>query len=391
MTNYTYLWPYALASFFYYGFIGCFISYLAMYLFAQGFDSIDVGFVFASYMLGRVLLGFCFSYLSDVKQNPLYFYRAGMLGTFCFLLVCLLIENSYSLLILLVLALSCFMGVASQVEILCLKAVKGNSHQYNRLRLFGSAGFVFFAILMGFLLDKYAAVSVMYCGIFTVAAGGLLSFKMGRFTRQSQNMDAPLSFINQCLSPLFISFLIASILIHASFAPFVGFFTQYLSLKGYAGAEIGMLFSVGALAEIVLFFYAGAILRCYQVKTLFLFCFLVTSFRWYIQGQYIENPTVAIMSQCLHAFSFGLMHSVSVHFISRYFPLAQQARGQFMFFGAAFGVGTAIGAFVTGILWQGGHGSELTFNIAAIVCLLAAVIIALVPQKQFQLGMSQLR
>ncbi|MFT5635364.1 MAG: PPP family 3-phenylpropionic acid transporter [Cognaticolwellia sp.] len=55
---------------------------------------------------------------------------------------------------------------------------------------------------------------------------------------------------------------------HISFAPFVGFFTQYLSLNGYKGIEVGISFSLGAVAEMVLFLYAGAVLSRFGVRSL---------------------------------------------------------------------------------------------------------------------------
>ena len=141
----------------------------------------------------------------------------------------------------------------------------------------------------------------------------------------------------------------------------------------------------------VLFLYAGAILFRFGVRRLLIFGFMVTSIRWYLQGRYIDNLTIVILTQCLHAFSFGLMHSVSVHFLRHYFEQAQQGRGQFMYFGAAFGIGTAIGSLITGVTWQDGFGSEFTYTWAALLCLIGAMVIGLVPNKQFVLAMENTR
>lgn len=381
------LWPYAMASFLYYGFIGCFISYLALLLADRGFNSVEIGAVFAIYTLARIVMGQVVAHWSDKKQDHLSFYRYGLIGAMLFLVPCLFISASYMFLLLIILSLSCFMAIVSQIELLCLDAANGEAVMYNRIRLFGSLGFVICAIIMGLLLDTRAPVAIIYFGIAVLFVGYLNSTKMVSYQHSKDRQISATDFFSKCLSPVFIAFLLSTILLHISFAPFVGFFTQYLSLNGYKGFEVGVLFSLGTVAEMVLFLYAGAILSRFGVKKLLIFGLLITAVRWYLQGRYIDNLTIAILTQCLHAFSFGLMHSVSVHFIRHYFEPTQQGRGQFMYFGAAFGIGTAIGSLVTGATWQGGSGSEFTFTWAALLCLLGASVVWLVPSKQFVLAM----
>ena len=385
------LWPYAISSFLYYGFIGCFISYLAMLLADRGFDSVEIGAVFAIYKLARVGMGQVVAYLSDKKQDHLSFYRHGLLGSMIFLIPCLFMPNSYWFLLFIILSLSCFMSIVSQIELLCLDAADGDAMTYNRVRIFGSLGFVICAIIMGQILDKSSPVAIIYFGIAVLLAGYFTSKKMTNYQHSKEREIPQTGFLSKCLSPVFIAFLLSSILLHISFAPFVGFFTQYLSLNGYKGLEVGVLFSLGAIAEMVLFLYAGAILSRFGVRRLLIFGFMVTSIRWYLQGLYIDNLTIVILTQCLHAFSFGLMHSVSVHFLRHYFEPAQQGRGQFMYFGAAFGIGTAIGSLITGVTWQDGFGSEFTYTWAALLCLIGAMLIWLVPNNQFVLAMENTR
>jgi len=298
------LWPYAMTSFLYYGFIGCFISYLAILLTARGFDSVEIGAVFALYTLARIVMGQVVAYFSDKTQDHLSFYRYGLIGAIFFLIPCLFI--------------------VSQIELLCLDAANGDAVVYNRIRIFGSLGFVVCAILMGQILDAGSHITIIYFGLAVLFIGYLSSQKMVNYEHDKDQQTTQGDFLKKCLSPVFVAFLVSSILLHTSFAPFVGFFTQYLSLSGYEGIEVGLLFSLGAIAEMALFLFAGAILSRVGIKKLLLFGFLVTALRWYLQGRYIDNLTIVILTQCLHAFSFGLMHSVSVHFIRHYFEPAQQ-------------------------------------------------------------------
>jgi len=81
----------------------------------------------------------------------------------------------------------------------------------------------------------------------------------------------------------------------------------------------------------------------------------------------------------LHAGSFAIAHSCAMQFIQQFFPKSLRSRGQALYAGVIFGGGGAIGAYFSGLLWQNGSGSALTFTIAALLAALATLLALTLP------------
>jgi len=113
------------------------------------------------------------------------------------------------------------------------------------------------------------------------------------------------------------------------------------------------------------FIVAGKIFKRFSIKFLITFSLAVTAIRWFILALYGENIYLLSFSQLIHAASFGLYHSASMQFIHQHFDSNQQSRGQAIYIGGVYGVGGAIGAYISGVLWLDGSGSQFTFLVAA--------------------------
>jgi PPP family 3-phenylpropionic acid transporter len=133
-----------------------------------------------------------------------------------------------------------------------------------------------------------------------------------------------------------------------------------------------------------MFLIAGKLLSRFNVKLLFSICLLFTAARWLAQGYFVDVVPLLILTQCIHALSYGLMHSASIYFIGQHFAMSQQNRGQFMYLGVTFGIGGSAGAWLTGKTWLGGTGSTDTFLWAATAAFIAALLILITPRRNFQ-------
>ncbi|MDC2890890.1 elongation factor P hydroxylase [Psychrosphaera algicola] len=155
------------------------------------------------------------------------------------------------------------------------------------------------------------------------------------------------------------------------------------------GTATGILFALGTFAEIFMFLIAGHLLARYSLKLLMVVCLMLTALRWLLMAYYIDFVIVVILTQIIHAVSFGLMHSSSIHFVRRYFPKRMQNQGQFMYLGITFGIGGALGAWVTGMTWNEGLGGSDTFVWASMVVLVAGLVILMTPRKNFNLNLTK--
>ncbi|MBU2881594.1 MFS transporter [Psychrosphaera sp. B3R10] len=377
--------PAAAVNFFYYGFLGGVISYLAVFLSSRGFTSTEVGTLIASYTFIRIFSGQLWAYLADLQQNPKRYFQLAVIISFVALLPAVFIDIKWVTNISMICAFVFFMAAVSQIEVLSLVATKSNPTIYNRVRLFGSIGFIVAAIAVGTIVDIYGPGVILYVGLGLIFLTYLTSLYLdnGDPLAHDELGDSE-GFFKRCCTVGFGSFLIASILLQMSFAPYVGFFTQYLSQHEYPGTATGILFALGTFAEIFMFLIAGHLLARYSLKLLMVVCLMLTALRWLLMAYYIDFVIVVILTQIIHAVSFGLMHSSSIHFVRRYFPKRMQNQGQFMYLGITFGIGGALGAWVTGMTWNEGLGGSDTFVWASMVVLVAGLVILMTPRKKFQ-------
>ena len=95
--------------------------------------------------------------------------------------------------------------------------------------------------------------------------------------------------------------------------------------------------------------------------------------RWFMTASFADNLVFLIFSQCLHAFSFGLLHAVAMKYISVFFAGKDQLHGHALYSGLGFGLGGAVGAYVAGIAWLS-LGAQWVFVSAGLLALIAAVI-----------------
>ena len=75
-----------------------------------------------------------------------------------------------------------------------------------------------------------------------------------------------------------------------------------------------------------------------------------------------EILIMVIITQCLHAASFGLFHVASIHLVQEFFS-AHQGRGQALYSSFSFGAGGAIGSLYSGMIWD--HTAHSTAFLSA--------------------------
>jgi len=134
-----------------------------------------------------------------------------------------------------------------------------------------------------------------------------------------------------------------------SFGPFYNFFTIYVTDHGLSLNTTVWLWSFGVVAEIVMFYFQGSLLRRNLYSILWITA-LITVLRWLMVAFFPSSLALLALSQSLHAFSFALFHTAA---ISTLFTLYSARRlAQQFFFGISYGLGGFVGALGAGVLYQ---------------------------------------
>ena len=370
----------------YFGQLGVLVPYLGIFLDGRGFSSADIGNLFAVITLSRIIGPSIWAGLADRTGKALQILRLGcLLSALCFGLV-FFVTGFWGLTLAFGLMMMFWTAVLPQLEVITMKSVSPTNTSYGQIRLWGSIGFIILTVGVGKGLDLTSTELPVYASIFILSLLFLSSLFLTQPTLKT-NFNEVTGSLWRCISTRpFLIFMISATLLQISFGPYYGFFALYMRDLNYSGQQTGLLIALGVLAEVGIFLIAQRLIRQFGVWLLLMLCLLLTAVRWYALAGWADIGWIVVVTQLIHALSFGLNHATSVHFIHHYLPAQYHGRGQALYIGIAFGFGGAFGNFGAGQLWQDGTNSYTTFAIAALSCLAGALVLLLVRPKNMDSG-----
>ena len=370
--------------FWYFGLLGLIVPFLAVFLDARGFTSLEIGEILAVITATKIVAPSLWAQLADKSGQHLRIVKVGaLLSFFCFSLI--IWTFSYWPLMFSLAMFSLFItSILPQIEVMTLNSIRKSAKIYARIRLWGSIGFVIVAMLSGELIERYSAEAFSYIGI-VILAGLFISTLLNKQPRIAKKTSVDnVSIKAKVFNRNFLLFFFAGLMLQMSFGPYYVFFALYLKNLAYSGFLIGIFIAIGVVAEIGVFVFAAIFFKSFSLKTLISMSILLTAFRWFIVGHFANSDMALAFSQLIHALSFGLYHSASISFIQQHFNANQQSRGQAIYIGGVYGVGGAIGAYVAGLLWQEGIGAVITFDFAAITALIGGILALFLRNKAIE-------
>ena len=372
----------------YFGLIGCIMPFWGLYLQQQSFAVEDIGLLLALFSAVRIFAPniwagtthFCEKIIAPMQLMRI----AGLLMFLCFIAIYWATEFWHYALIMLCYGFF-WSAILPQYETLTLNYIKDDLDKYSSIRLWGSMGFIFTVSVLGWMFDFISInylPAVMLALMLGIVLNGFALPTVGKvkeacYTSVDHDSSVPaadaITLTGKSVKLSIASFILMNLLLQITHGPYYVFFSIYLQGLGYSNWAIGLLWSLGVLAEIVVFWRIAFFLRHWSLRELAVICLILTAIRWLLTAYFADNSFILIATQCLHAFSFGLLHGVSVKYIAIFFPGKKQLHGQALYSGLGFGLGGAIGAYLAGITWAS-QGPEFVFISAGVIALVASLI-----------------
>jgi PPP family 3-phenylpropionic acid transporter len=371
----------SLSYFWYFSVLGLITPYLSVFLDSKGFSSLLIGEILAIVTATRIVGPTLWAVVADKTGKQLPIIRLGSLLALLSFTFLFWLQSYWTITFSLALFSLFWTAILPQLEVMTLNSIRRNAKIYARIRLWGSIGFIAAAVAGGEAIERFSTNAFTALGII-ILLGLLLStlqIKQPKVHASQQQKNSSIK--TKFLHIGFILFFVSGLLLQLSFGPYYGFFALYLRDLNYPGFSVGLLISIGVVAEIFVFIIAGRLFKHFTIKQLLSFSMFVTGVRWYLMGAFGYSVWILGFSQVIHAASFGLYHSASIQYIQRHFESSQQSRGQAIYIGGVYGLGGALGAYIAGILWLDGNGAVTAFNFAAVIALLAGFIAMLIPKQ----------
>lgn len=300
------------------------------------------------------------------------------------------VEGFWPVLLLYTLQSAVYSPYLPITDAIALSGVRRWNIDYSRMRLWGSLAFVVATMIGGWLAGLYGGAMVlpaMAAAFSLTVLGALIVPKIGRPRRPSPIAAMATMPAASTLRQRDVQLMLIGVsLVNASHAMLYAFSVIYWRKMGFSGTDIGILWSAGVLAEVVLFVFAFRLKRRFDLWSMMIFGCTVAVGRWLVFP--LDMPFAGyFVLQCLHAFTFGILHvSVQGKLVERVVE-EQEAAAQGLYFFYT-GIFMAIATFVSGyaFTWYGVDGFYLMSLIAAagLACVATGRLVAPRPAVQPQ-------
>lgn len=365
-----------LSAFFfaYFLYVGALVPYFALYLAARGYGAGQIAVVLAMPQLARVVAPAFWGWLADrtgAARAIVIFSAGAVLAGFTLLHV---LDGFAAVVVIMLLMSLLAAGAMPLVEALTLGSLEGRTERYGPIRLWGSVGFVVAVLGTGAWLDAHPPQSLIGVVIVLAALTLAVSFVVpaGRVAAAGAPGEGRLLAVLR--HPEVMAFLAACFCMNAAHGALYAFYSIHLEALGYSKTAIGVLWTLGVLAEIVLFLFLPRLLRRVSLRTLLAASGALAGLRFALIGWGAHSVALLVLAQLLHAATFGAYHAASVALVHRMFPGALAARGQTLHSSVSYGLGGGAGTLLAGWSWES-LGPESSFLLSALAGLLATALI----------------
>ncbi len=358
--------------FFYFASLGALIPYWSLYLKAEGFAVAEIGNLMAILMATKIVAPNIWGWIADHTGRRMAIVRSGcLLAALSFAAV--FFANGFWALAAVMMVFSFFWNAAlPQFEATTFHHLRGQTHRYSSIRLWGSIGFILTAWGLGGLMAGQGVSLLPWLLLGLFAAIWISSLLVPEEAAGHLSLDhEPLRRILR--KPHVAGLLVVCFLMQASHGPYYTFYTIYMESFGYSLGVIGALWALGVIAEVGIFLLMPRLEPRFGLRRLLLASLLLALLRWLLIGAFPQSLPLMVFAQILHAASFGIYHAAAIHLIHRYFGARHQGKGQALYSSLSFGVGGALGSFASGQIY-GSLGPQFMFFGAAGLCLLGALI-----------------
>ena len=360
--------------FFYFASFGVYLPYWAPYLQSLKFSATEIGTLLAIFLATKVFAPYIWGWIADHAGQRLRMFRLAAVLSVLFYALLLVHGGNYVWLAVSILLYAFFFNAwLPQLESITLDSLGHMVDHYSKIRLWGSIGFIVFAMGVVPIIDRHGFAVVPYLIFFTIGLTWLVSLFCDDRRRFESGGRGSYRIAPVLLRPEVLILGGLCFIVQFSHSPYYAFFSIYLADAGYSKILIGSLWSLGVIAEIGIFIVIPRLLSRWTESALLVFSTVVTALRWFLIAWFPQQLAVILFAQTLHAVSFGVYHAAAIKLVNRWFPGNLQARGQAIYISVSFGVGGGVGMLASGYLWDRFGGSTL-FLVAGCTALAGALL-----------------
>ncbi|MDO7906021.1 MFS transporter [Paenibacillus sp. JX-17] len=306
------------------------VSYFPLYYRHLGFSSTQIGYLYAIGPMISIFSNMFWSMASDrygtIKKVLLVLLAGQML-----LALCLAATSSFGMVLFII---TCFYffyyPIYPLADTMSISTAAKYGKNFTTIRVFGSLGYAFFAIVIGYILTSAGSSWAIW-----VAIGlALISLVIG-FRLHDQSSGAPgkmnVSGILDILrSREMLWFFACVFLLAIGHRMNEAFLTISLQDLGADQGLIGWALLVSSISEIPMFFLLSLYGDRFRELPLLIIASLMYVLRFFLMG-IVDTPVGMMAVQAMHSVTFGIFYVTSLRYLTRLVPSQFRATGMALF------------------------------------------------------------
>jgi PPP family 3-phenylpropionic acid transporter len=246
---------------------------------------------------------------------------------------------------------------------------------YGRIRLGGTIGFSIVATVIGALVENHGLKIAFWSAAGLLFIAFLVSQKLVHGEKSGERAERGQA--SELLrNPHFLLFLLIGFSGGISFATFNAYLFPYMKELGAGESMMGLALTIGTITEIPVLFFVGYFIKRFKAYALVVFSFAMTGLRLFLLGIAV-NPILVLFIQLLNGFNYPLLTVAGVTYADERAPKGFRATAQGLFNASLGGIGSAVGGFIGGLLFEG-VGARGMYLVIFLFVTLVLVFVSLV-------------
>jgi PPP family 3-phenylpropionic acid transporter len=319
--------------FIYFGVLGIFLPYFNLYCYNLGFSGLQIGVLSGLRSVAMVISPLIWSVLADRLniRRPIYI-LCNAVSTAIWVMFLFTVEF-WPMLIITAFYGMFYAPIISFLEAVTMDVLGAEKKSYGRIRAWGSISFIVMVLVLGKIIDLYSVDIILVL----ILAGSLMlaAISVGIPAIPAPKKDLLAPGAGSLLEKRVIVFLFCAFLMLVSHGAYYGFFSIHLANMGYGSTFIGI---------------------------------------------FAHSVTLILLSQILHAVTYGTFHMASILYIDQLTPEKAKTLGQAVNNALTYGLGLMAGFFVNGYVYEI-TGSFTLFLMSSLIALAAGLLF-----KSYQLA-----
>jgi len=311
-----------------------------------------------------------FSQAADRMGNARLMLIAAIVASFGFHSIYIEANSFWAIFAVAIFASMCVTNMVPLTDGTALQLCNARGLQYGRIRLWGSLAFMGASLGAGYILEGRSADLVLYLmlGALVLALGAALGLPRPAGPAPHRPAGGWLALM---ADRRLMQFLAAASLVQSSHAMLYSFSTLYWLSKGYSESEIGIIWTISVIAEVMLFAAGGSILQRTGIVWLLIIGAAAGILRWTLAAFFFGWPALIAIG-LLHALTYAATHLAAMSYLGRHVAPGLAASAQGLYGVMAAGPLLGLSMLASGLLFQ--VAGELGFLAMAAMCAGSVVI-----------------